>query len=203
MLVITVIYLIFTILIRCWGVSGELKTTKKGTASCFSIIALILNIAHFILCIVEEVIITISFNRADFPCYDYKDNNSRTRSSVYRRAEYEAECKLYGSDYEANVISIGEYYLAYITLSYLELALIFTLFLWSLLRQRIDAGLDGPVVDVVPAGVAYPQAVVVIQPGYSDYQYQPNTPYIYNQQVNSTNRHYNNRPNANSNKNYV
>ena len=74
------------------------------------------------------------------------------------------------------------------------MALIFTLFLWSLLRQRIDAGLDGPVVDVVPAGVAYPQAVVVIQPGYSDYQYQPNTPYIYNQQVNSTNRHYNNRP---------
>ena len=203
MFVMAILYLIFSILIRYWGSTGELKTTKKGTASCFSIIALILTIIHFILCIVEEVIITISFNRADFPCYDYKDNNSRTRSSVYRRAEYEAECKLYGSDYEANVISIGEYYLAYITLSYLELALIFTLFLWSLLRQRIDAGLDGPVVDVVPAGVAYPQAVVVIQPGYSDYQYQTNTPYIYNQQVNSSNRHYNNRPNVNSNKNYV
>ena len=203
MFVMAILYLIFSILIRYWGSTGELKTTKKGTASCLSLFGLILTIIHFILCIVEEVIITISFNRADFPCYDYKDNNSRTRSSVYRRAEYEAECKLYGSDYEANVISIGEYYLAYITLSYLELALIFTLFLWSLLRQRIDAGLDGPVVDVVPAGVAYPQAVVVIQPGYSDYQYQPNTPYIYNQQVNSTNRHYNNRPNANSNKNYV
>ena len=203
MLVMTILYLIFSILIRYWGSTGELKTTKKGTASCLSLFGLILTIIHFILCIVEEVIITISFNRADFPCYDYKDNNSRTRSSVYRRAEYEAECKLYGSDYEANVISIGEYYLAYITLSYLELALIFTLFLWSLLRQRIDAGLDGPVVDVVPAGVAYPQTVVVIQPGYSDNQYQANTPYIYNQQVNSSNRHYNNRPNVNSNKNYV
>ena len=203
MFVMAILYLIFSILIRYWGSTGELKTTKKGTASCLSLFGLILTIIHFILCIVEEVIITISFNRADFPCYDYKDNNSRTRSSVYRRAEYEAECKLYGSDYEANVISIGEYYLAYITLSYLELALIFTLFLWSLLRQRIDAGLDGHVVDVVPAGVAYPQAVVVIQPGYSDYQYQTNTPYIYNQQVNSSNRHYNNRPNVNSNKNYV
>jgi len=201
MFVMAILYLIFSILIRYWGSTGELKTTKKGTASCLSLFGLILTIIHFILCIVEEVIITISFNRADFPCYDYKDNNSRTRSSVYRRAEYEAECKLYGSDYEANVISIGEYYLAYITLSYLELALIFTLFLWSLLRQRIDAGLDGPVVDVVPAGVAYPQAVVVIQPGYSDYQYQQNTPYIYNQQVNSSNRPYNNRPNVKSYKN--
>ncbi len=201
MLVITVIYLIFSILIRCWGSTGELKTTKKGTASCFSIIALILNIAHFILCIVEEVIITISFNLSDFPCYDYKDNTSRTRTSAYRRNEYEAECIVYGSDYDANVISVGEYYLAYITLSYLELALIFTLFLWSLLRQRIDAGLDGPVVDVVPAQVAYPQAVVVIQPGYSDYQYQQNTPYIYNQQVSSSNRPSNNRPNVKSYKN--
>ena len=201
MFVMTILYLIFTILIRYWGSTGELKTTKKGTASCFSIIALILNIAHFILCIVEEVIITISFNRADFPCYDYKDNTSRTRTSAYRRNEYEAECIAYGSDYDANVISVGEYYLAYITLSYLELALIFTLFLWSLLRQRIDAGLDGPVVDVVPAQVAYPQAVVVIQPGYSDYQYQQNTPYIYNQQVSSSNRPSNNRPNVKSYKN--
>ena len=194
MLVMSFIYLLISILIRHWGSSGELKTTKKGTASCLSMFALVLSIIHFILCVVEEVILSISFNRAEYPCYDYDDDVSTTRVPYYRRM-YDPECVLLGSDYEANVITRGEYYLSYFTFSYLEIYFMLTIFLWLILKQRIDGGLDGPVVNVVPA-VTYPQAVVVIQQDYPNFQYEQNTPYIYNQQYASSNRQYNNRPNA-------
>ena len=92
--------------------------------------------------------------------------------------EYEEECRKFGDDYDRDVITVGQYFIAFATISYLEIGMIFIISLWCILRTRIIGGLDGPAVRDVTVGVPVQQRVIVVQPGYAY-----NTPYVYNQQV--------------------
>lgn len=177
MLVLNFICLIISILVRCWGSSGSIKTTQKGTASCLSMFGLILSIFIFIISLVEEIIATISFRKANFPCLNFNNNNNYY-IPYYRRMEYEEECRKFGDDYDRDVITVGQYFIAFATISYLEIGMIFIISLWCILRTRIIGGLDGPAVRDVTVGVPVQQRVIVVQPGYAY-----NTPYVYNQQV--------------------
>ena len=176
MLAISFICLLFSIIIRYFRYSGSVKSTKKSSASCLSIFGLILSIILLIICLVEEIIVTKSFREANFPCLGY---NSNIYIPYYRRMEYDANCLLYGEDYDRNVITPGQYFITYITISYLELGMIFLIALWCILRTRIVAGLDAPVIHPTNIGIPVQQRVIVVQP---EYPYS-NTPYIYNQQV--------------------
>ena len=181
LLVLSIVDLILAIFLRYWSSTGESKTTKKESANCLSIFGLTLSVIQFIVCLIEEVVFTISFRKVNYPCLNY-DINDYYDPYYYRRMSYDEECEKYGSSYNTEIISVGQNLLAYLTLSYLEIALIFLMVLWAILRQRIPSGLDGPVMRSVQQ-VPIRQEVYVVQPGYQVFQYQQNIPYGYNQQV--------------------
>ena len=184
MLIIVVIYFILSILVRYWESTGATKTVRRDTALCFCIFAVVLLVIHFIICIIAEIVVSRAFIKANFPCldYDYKDFASGK--------DFKAEdCINKDKDFKSGAITVLEYFLAYLTFSYLELALIGKGALWILIRIKMESGTVRVVRPVVkpsqPVIMAQPAVVMVQQPGqvYYPVQYQQVNPYAYNQQV--------------------
>ena len=80
-------------------------------------------------------------------------------------------CKTQSRNYYVPIIKDGEIIIAYFTFSCSEIYLIFGLFIWYILIQRIKKGLDGPEQQGV-AGTGgrvmydqYGRQVIVVQPG--------------------------------------
>ena len=146
MLLINIIYLIFPIFLRYWRAKNLIKEAKKSIAYAFAIAGLILTIIQFILCIIEEILITYGYNEA----------------------------------YNEEVITVTQYIIAYITFSYLEIALIWGNIIWYILRKRIQQQLDGPDAVQISPNIVDPngRAVVVVQPG--DIVMMGGNPYQYN-----------------------
>ena len=176
MLILTIICLIFAILIRLWRSQNIIKNTKRSVGTSLCTTSLVLVIITFILCVIEEIIFTISYQDVNFPCRDY-DNDY-----YYRRLNSDVDCRFVKSDYNTKIIPFYQYFVVYITLTYLELALILKMCIWYLLRTRVINGLDNPLDTpiVAPVSYAYPaRTVVVIQQPYQN----PSGPYIYGPQV--------------------
>lgn len=185
MFIINLLILVFIILIRYWSSSTIIKTTKKDAGSNMCTISIILSIILLIGCSVEDIVLSISFNKVQYPCLNYSSPYNYN-SYYYRRLGTDIDCEKVGSDYNTNIITVGQYLIAYATINYTFLALILEISIWCILRTRILAGLDGPAVNLHPVTPIYPsygQAVVVIQqPGYP-VQYQQNAAYVYNQEL--------------------
>ena len=149
MLLLSVACLVLSSLIRYWRSINVIKTDRKNTGACLSTLGLTFIIISFIACLIEVIILSISFN---------------LKSSI----------------------KSVEYFSAYITFTYLEIALIIQMIIWTLLKNRIIASLDGPAqLDVVSPPIFSPfgrTVVVVQQPVGVMAPNQANTPYIYNQQ---------------------
>ena len=179
-------YLIFSILLRVWRAKNLIKTSRKTAGVSLSIRGLVLVIINFIACLVEEILFYIGVYRANYPCWDYEEERYSTRSPNYRRA---VNCDYEGSSYYIEAITVGQELIGYLTLSYMEVALILNMVLFSILRNRIRMELDGPPQPTMnPQGAVVDQfgrAVIVFQPGdvvmMGGNQYQYN-PYIQNQQ---------------------
>ena len=179
MLLISVCCLIFAILLRIWRYKNLIKTFKKKAGTNLSIAGMVLVIINFIFCLIEEIIYIISSYRANHPCY--KNKSSKTYEYYYYRRMSSVDCTNQSSGYYIEIITFGQDFMAYATFSYLEICLIFGMILWSLLRTRIKAELDGPpqIPAISPHMVdPYGRAVVVVQPG--DVVMMGGNPYQYN-----------------------
>ena len=165
--------LIFIIFIRIWRSKNTIKTTNKSKGIIFSNICFALLIISFIGCLIEDYALSYGISKANHPCRDKV--NDYTIS----------ECKSLGKyHYEYN-IPIGQIFLSYFTMSFLEVFTIIEIIFWYLLKNRIVFGLDGPqpaMSAVNQFGNPYGANVVVIQP--SDRVYvggqQVAGPYVYN-----------------------
>lgn len=185
MLVLIVGKLIIASFIRHWGSSGLNKTTKKETVFCLCIFGVVLVVINFVICIIAETVTTSAFIKANFPCTD-------DLKKSLQNFEYNDECTK-DEDFKIDVISIGQYFLAYVTFSYLEMALIgkgvIFIAIRILLQNATRIRVGGPTVR--PSQVVYPQNAVVImqQPGQVVYPVQYQQPiqqaYLYNQPANS------------------
>ena len=185
MLVLIVGKLIIASFIRHWGSSGLNKTTKKETVFCLCIFGVVLVVINFVICIIAETVTTSAFIKANFPCTD-------DLKKSLQNFEYKDECTK-DEDFKIDVISIGQYFLAYITFSYLELALIGKGALFIVIRVKLENEtrviMGGPGARPQQA-VVYPQNAVVImqQPAQAVYPYQYQQQpyqqqYQYNQQA--------------------
>ena len=181
MLVLIVGKLIIASFLRHWGSTGLNKTTRKETVFGLCTFGVILVVINFIICIAAESVTTSAFIKANFPCTD-------DLKKSLQNFEYNDECTK-DEDFKIDIISIGQYFLAYVTFSYLELALIgkgvIFIAMRILLQNATRIRVDGPTVR--PSQVIYPQNAVVImqQPGQVvypvQYQQQNQQPYLYNQ----------------------
>ena len=152
MLIITILIIIFTSFIRYWRSKNLIKTTKKMRGQCFASICFGLIIACFVICIIEEFVITFEFKRADFPCHKTNFGNPEKSSNYnyyyyYRKNRILAnyiDCYSLGPNYYADVITDREYLISYITFTYLEFSFILGIWILYILRRRIIQGLDGP-----------------------------------------------------------
>ena len=166
MFFLNLIYLIFSILLRVWRAKNLIKTLRKNAGVSLAIWGLVLVI--------------------NYPCWDYEEEQ-RYYTPYRRVASY--SCAIEGSSYYVEVITVGQELIGYFTFSYMEVALILNMVLFSILRNRIRMELDGPPQPTMhPQGAVVDQfgrAVVVVQPGdvvmMGGNQYQYN-PYIQNQQ---------------------
>ena len=179
-------YLIFSILLRVWRAKNLIKTLRKNAGVSLAIWGLVLVIINFIACLIEEIVFYIGVYRVNYPCWDYEEEQ-RYYTPYRRVASY--SCAIEGSSYYVEVITVGQELIGYFTFSYMEVALILNMVLFSILRNRIRMELDGPPQPTMhPQGAVVDQfgrAVVVVQPGdvvmMGGNQYQYN-PYIQNQQ---------------------
>ena len=185
MLLISTVCLIFSILIRVWRYKNVIKSVKRNIGTNLCTTSLVLVIIHFVLCIIEEIIFTISYNEVNFPCRD-------TDNYYYRRLKSDFDCRFVNSDYNTKIIPFYQYFIVYASLSCLEVFLILKMCVWYLLRTRVVSGLDDPMDNPIvnnaqPApGIYSGRTVVVIQQPYQN-QMGQNTPYVYNQQLYSIN----------------
>ena len=155
MLLINLCCLTFAILLRYWRAKEVIKTTRKKNGVTISMIGFIFSIIFFIICIIEEYCLIIGFRMVDYPC---GSNGSRDYNRYY----------CYGWEFYTHEIKDSEYIMAYLTFSYLEIALILGIGIWYFLKVRIVQGLDGPAPIQPVQGVMYDQygrQVVVVQPG--------------------------------------
>ena len=172
--------------LRYWRAKNLIKTTKKAKGRTLALIGFISIIICFIINIIEEFVFSISYYKLKDSCYSGE------------------ECK-YG------FITSVELFISYLTFTFLELYLIYGMFIYWLLKTRIEQGLDGPVQEgVVGREVAglggrgmhdqYGRQVVVVQPGdvvVMDGQRNVAVPADqYNQYYNPNNNQYN-APNSN------
>lgn len=182
MLIICIICLILSIFIRYWSSIDLLKTSKKtsGTYLCYASIAL--GGILYALNVIEEIIFSISFHRANHPCrnFDY--------TSLFRRISSDYDCKNENKKFSINIIKLKDYFMAYATFSYLEIAVIVKLLIWCVLKTKIKrysgTSPNIPNVNIQPQNQMYSSpyggTVVVVQ---QPYQVQYQQPYYYNQQV--------------------
>ena len=213
MLVFIVGKLIVASFLRYWGSTGENKTTKKNTVFGLCIFGVVLAAINFIICIVSETVTTKAFIDANFPCPD-------NVIDIAQDFEYAEDC-LNDQDFKIDIISIGQYFLAYITFSYLELALIgkgaLFIVISITLKNATRVVIGGPTAR--PSQVVYPQSgavVIMQQPGQvvypAQYQQPVQQPYQYNQQAvtyyqqqqpNQQQYQYNNQPASVPQQNYT
>ena len=192
MLIISIICLLFAILIRIWRAQNLIKNVKRNTGMNLCTTSLVLVVIHFILCIIEEIIFSISYQEVNFPCSDY-DNDDYY---YYRRLNSNVDCRFVKSNYDTKIIPFYQYFIVYVTLTYLEVVLILKMCVWYLLRTRVynglDHPLDTPIINnvVPPVNYAYPgRTVVVIQQPYQN----PAGPYVYGPQIYSVDANSNNQ----------
>ena len=179
MLLITILIIVFTSFIRYWRAKNLIKTTKKGMGISFASTCFGLIIACFIICIIEEFAISYGFYKADYPCHssEYSNTNSNSNNYYYktklksnqrnRKLSNDLDCYQLGKEYYAKSITDAEYFISYITFSYLEISFILGVWIWYILRKRIIEGLDGPRTTPPQERMydQYGRQVVVVQPG--------------------------------------
>jgi amino acid transporter len=187
MLLIIICCLVFTFMLRCWRSSGKIKTTKRETAIKVITAQFSITIINLIVCVIEEVVILVSFAKV-LICDD--DIIDEPLSGFYRRSLNKkgieelnelSECQ------EKRDAKNNEYYIAYVTLSYTELMLVLSLCILTILKRRIINKVDDDLPPVVTGMNPYGRQVIIVHPGndmgMQNYNYY-NNDYNYNNNFN-------------------
>ena len=141
---LAVALLVITVLIFYWRKNGSIKSSTKDLAQKLSIVGLVLSIILFIFCFIGDIVLAIDFSKANHPCNGYVVTyvggiiirNLLDKDSV--------DCDNYGdSDAFFEIVTIGQYFIAYLCLTYTEIAMIVAIFLWRSSKLRILQGIDG------------------------------------------------------------
>ena len=158
MLLILIICLVLIICLRCWRSSGAIKTNKRAKAITLVTTCFVLTIINLIVCVIEEVAILVSFSKR-ITSNSEDDDEFDQFSKFYRRISSE--------DSVQKEIDINrEYYISYITLTYMEFMSILSLCILSILKKRIIVKTDNDIQTIV-RGMAidpYGRQVVVVHP---------------------------------------
>ena len=148
MLVLVIVCLILTFFLRCWRSSGVIKTVKREKGITIANADFALTIINLITCVIEEIVIMVSFNKRIIECDD--DDDEDYINSIACSKE--------------NIKVKKEYYIAYLTLSYMELILILSICILSILKRRIINKVDDDIRVISPIG-HFGREVVVVSPG--------------------------------------
>lgn len=168
MVVIILICLIFIIILRVWRSKNLIKTLKRSQGIKITTASSILSVICLIVCIFEEIVLMIYLNKKRVV------DNTNDDYYFYRRI-------LYGNNPSSQTISNSkrdnsidkEYYISYLTLSYMEFMLILSICIIYILKKRIinksDYDVPYPSIgqQVVVGGPIdqYGRHIIVMQPG--------------------------------------
>ena len=156
MLLIIIICFIFAILLRVWRSSGAIKTDKRGKAINIVTAGMALKIICLIVCVIEEVVLMVSFSKVIANCID--DNEI---FDIYYRRQLS---KIGTSCEEKKIIANREYYISYLTLSYMEFMLILSTCILSILKKRIINKIDIDLPEVIGSMGQFGRQVIVVHP---------------------------------------
>ena len=179
MLLIIICCLVFTFMLRCWRSSGKIKTTKREAGIKIVTAEFALSIVNLIICVIEEIIILATFSKL-LVCGDDDDDDDRL-PSYYRRRNEITELNNLSECEEKRIAKNREYYIASVTLSYMDLMLILSLCILSILKRRIINKVDDDLPPVISGMNPYGRQVIIVHPGnemgmqnYNDYNYNYN-----------------------------
>ena len=167
MLLIIILCLVFTFMLRCWRSSGAIKTTKREAGIKIVTAGFILSIINLIICGLEEIIIIISFGKIMNCGVDTENDlySSYFRRRLNNRGKDITELNDSLECEEKRKAKNKEYYISYLTLSYLELILIFSICIFSILKERIINKVDDNLPSVIAAVSPYGRQVIIVHPG--------------------------------------
>ena len=193
MFFIEIACIIFLIFLRYWRAYGRIKADKKYSGMVLCSVGIGITITNLVVALVEMIILLVNFTDLDFPCYSLVNDKSTYTYYYYRALDslYTREtCKVLGKNYDAKIISSGEYSISIITFCYCLLAFFLLNFMWYVLRRRILLGINEPEHIVPPVSPALgpqiipgPQMVdpygrvVIIAQSYNVSPYTNNMPF--------------------------
>lgn len=170
MLLIITICFVFAILLRVWRSSGVIKTDKRGKAMNIATASMVLKIICLLACIIEEIILMVSFSKVLADCIDDND----TFDIYYRRqlSKKSTICQ------EKKINVDREYYISYLNFSYMEFMLILSTCILSILKKRIINKLDDDLPVAIGSMGQFGRQVIVVHPGQvvgmpNNYNYYP------------------------------
>ena len=159
MLVLVIVCLILTFFLRCWRSSGVIKTVKREKGITIANADFALTIINLIACVIEEIVIMVSFNKRIIECDDDDDEDYINYFRILSQNNLNSiACS------KENIKVKKEYYIAYLTLSYMELILILSICILSILKRRIINKVDDDIRVISPIG-HFGREVVVVSPG--------------------------------------
>lgn len=200
LLLILIVCLVFTFMLRCWRSSGKIKTTKREIGIKIVTAEFIITIINLIICVIEEIVVLITYAKI-MACDDDDDTYNDRLQSYYRRRLNKDEitelnelsqCK------EKKAAKNREYYIANTTLSYMDLMLILSLCILSILKRRIINKVDDDLPPVISGMSPYGRQVIIVHPGndmgMQNYNYYDNA-YNYNNNYNLQNMNFGKKKN--------
>ena len=168
LLLILIVCLVFTFMLRCWRSSGKIKTTKRETGIKIVTAEFIITVINLVICIIEEVVVLVSYAKKMVCDNDDDETYNDRLQSYYRRRLNKNEitelnelsqCK------EKKATKSREYYIANVTLSYMDCMLILSLCILSILKRRIINKVDDDLPPVITGMSPYGRQVIIVHPG--------------------------------------
>ena len=206
MLLILILCLVFTFMLRCWRSSGKIKTTKRETGIKIVTAEIIITIINLIICVIEEILVLISFGKK-LVCDNDDDIYNDGLPSYYRRRLNKkeiTELNELSQCEEKKANKSREYYIVYTTLSYMDFMLVLSLCILSILKRRIINKVDDDLPPAITGMSPYGRQVIIVHPGndmgMQNYNYYNND---YNNNYNLQNMNFGKKKNSPYSNQYI
>ena len=136
-----------TTLIFHWRKKGIIKSSKKEAAKKLTSTGIIISVIIIVFCIISNIVFSADFSEANHPCsikYIYIKKSVRNLSDDESDDEL-FDCSLYSDnrDIRISIISTSQYFIAYFSLTLIEIAMIISILLWRSSNIRIITDIDG------------------------------------------------------------
>lgn len=159
--VLDVSLVIMSSLIVCWRKGGSIKDSTKQHAYRMATAGMALSIIVFIACIISDISLAIDFTKANYPCnyFNYQKNYYNIRRLAVNKDDIDCTKYYTNKNMYFEVVTFGEYLIAYFCISFTEIAMILSMMLWSSSKRRIIEGIFGAIVVQQPTYAIDPYGV--------------------------------------------